>query len=87
MTNYLIFFWTHFCARQLLGGSFSALHTKSVATPDLVGPTVTRPVQDSLAVLLLDNQLCILTNSLKEQVSFENTSVEDNPVRTRPVPA
>ena len=51
------------------------LHRSSQAKEDnLVGPTVTRPVQDSLAVLLLDNQLYILTNSLKEQVSFENTS-------------
>ena len=28
-------FWTHFCARHVYRGSFSARHTKSVATPGL----------------------------------------------------
>ena len=30
-------FWTHFCARQVFEGSFSAHHTKSVATPGVGG--------------------------------------------------
>ena len=42
-----------------------------------MGPTVPRPVQDSLAVKLLDNRLYILGSDVEMHVSVTDVSVAD----------
>ena len=58
-------FWTHFFARHGFKGSFSARHTKSVATPDLRGSRLIRlfhvkfQCRDIYTCQVVDEVVCV----------------------------